>query len=43
MKIRYLVHHVEQCLARFLVVEGRVKVVRPEPALRPEGIEEERP
>ena len=41
-EICHLVHHVEQRLARLLVVERRVEEVRPEPALHPEGIEEER-
>ena len=39
MQIRDLVHHVEQGLARLLVVERRMDVVRSKPALRPEGIE----
>ena len=42
MKICQLVHHVEQCLTRLLVVEWRMEKVRPEPALRAEGIEDER-
>ena len=41
-EICHLVHHVEQRLARLLVVERRVQPVRPEPALRPERIDEER-
>src|SRR5262245_17952061 len=35
-----LVHHVEQCLARLLVVERRMEAVRLKPALRPEGVDE---
>jgi hypothetical protein len=34
---------VEEGLARFLVVERGMEMVRPKPALRPEGIEAERP
>ena len=41
-EICYLIHHVQQCLTRLPVVERRVEVVRPEPALRAEGIDEER-
>ena len=37
-EICHLVHHVEQCLAYLLVVERRMKEVRPEPALHPKRI-----
>jgi hypothetical protein len=43
MEIRQLIHHVEQGLPRLLAVEGRVEMVRPEPALQPEGIGKRRP
>jgi hypothetical protein len=42
VKIRHLVHHVEQRLARLFVVEWRVGPVRLEPSLRPEGIDAKR-
>ena len=41
-KIGYLVHHVEQCFACLVVVERRMKAVRPEPTLGPEGIDGKR-
>src|SRR5215467_12931109 len=41
-KICHLVHHVEESLARLPVAEWRLEMVRPQPALRAEGIEEER-
>src|SRR5262249_22945810 len=41
-KIGFLVHHMEQCLARLLVVERRMEEIWPEPALCPQRIEDER-
>src|SRR5829696_4593648 len=38
MKIRHLIHHVEQRLPRLFVVERRMEEVRPEPALCTTGI-----
>src|SRR4051794_40400254 len=38
MKIRHLVHHVDQCRPSLLVVERRMEAVRPEPALCTTGI-----
>src|SRR5262249_37830889 len=40
-KICLLVHHVDQRLARLPVVEWRMQADRSEPAVRPEGIDEE--
>src|SRR3954454_6932129 len=42
MKICHLVHRMEEGLARLLVVEGRVKEIRPEPALLPKRIHDKR-
>src|SRR5215207_1589504 len=38
MKIRHLVHHVDQRLPRLIIVARRMKAVRPEPTLCTTGI-----
>src|SRR5262249_4577547 len=43
VKIGHLVHHVEQRLARLLVVERRMQVIRAQPALDSQGLDDSGP